>query len=513
MRQPAVLSRRSGGVLLHPTSLPGPFGIGDLGPSAFAFVDFLASARQRWWQMLPIGPVGLGHSPYTALSSFAGFPLLISIESLARDGLLPRRFAKRSPASSPSKANYHSAFTAKLPLLHQAFENFERKHPRALRIQFEAFRRRERSWLADWSLFMALRDAHSGVPWNRWDWSVRVRQPQAMKHALRDLADDVRFHEFVQFQFFRQWTALRDYAHRRDVYLIGDLPMFVAADSADVWSHPELFELHRDGSPRLVAGVPPDYFSRTGQLWGNPVYRWSVHRKTHFRWWNARMRSTLANFDAVRLDHFIGLLRCWAVPGNHKTAIRGHWRPGPAAHLLSALERALGQLPVIAEDLGVVTPQVKKLRDDFHLPGMKVLQFAFGNDPEAAAYKPHAYPNSCFAYTGTHDNDTVVGWFRDTGSTSSTRSAREIRAERSFALRYLDCDGREIHWHMIHAVWASPANVAVVPVQDLLGLGSEARMNRPGVEEGNWGWRLPSFSDLQKIQSRLRSLTEIYDRA
>lgn len=512
MKRCATLSTRSAGVLLHPASLPGPHGIGDLGPAAYSFVDFLADARQTWWQMLPVGPTGKGNSPYATLSAFAGSPLLISLEVLARDGLLSPRLLRRQLRGRPRRVDYTSALRFKLPLLRHAFEVFEKRRHRAKREQLAAFRKRERAWLKDWALFMALREAYGGAPWFQWDSDVRARRPDALKRARRDLKEDIRYHEFVQFEFFRQWAELRNYCVRRGINLIGDLPIFVAADSVDVWAHPELFCLRPDSRPSLVAGVPPDYFSKSGQLWGNPVYRWQMHRKSGYRWWIERMEASLGAFDAVRVDHFIGFLRCWAVPGGAKTAVKGRWMRGPGEHLLEALQRTLGQLPVIAEDLGVVTPEVKALRQQFGLPGMKVLQFAFGKDPEADFYKPHNYPHACAAYTGTHDNDTVVGWFRDRGSTASTRTPKDIRAERMFACRYLGCDGREIHWQMIRAAWASPANLVIVPAQDLLGLGTEARMNLPGHETGNWEWRLPSMQTLHGVTSRLRELTETYSR-
>lgn len=512
MKQRATLSTRSGGVLLHLTSLPGPRGIGDLGRSAYSFVDFLAGARQTWWQMLPVGPVGRGNSPYRTLSAFAGFPLLISLESLARDGLLSPRLVSRQLRGQAGRVDYAMASQFKLPFLRRAFEVFQGRRRGDHRDRLEAFRVKEKAWLEDWALFATLRDVHGGASWVRWHPEVRARHRDALARARRHLRDEILYHEFLQYEFFRQWEALRRYSARRGIGLIGDLPIFVASDSVDVWAHPELFQLRRDGWPSLEAGVPPDYFSKTGQLWGNPVYRWETHRKTGYWWWIARMKAALGAFDAVRLDHFIGFLRCWAVPGGARTAVRGRWMRGPGEHLLEALRRALGQLPVIAEDLGVVTPNVKALRERFDLPGMKVLQFAFGKDPEANSYQPHNYPRSCVVYTGTHDNDTIVGWFEDRGSGSSTRTSRDIRKEREFALRYLGCDGQEIHWQMIRAAWASPANVAIVPAQDLLGLGAEARMNLPGREIGNWEWKLRSTQALDYARSQLARLTETYGR-
>jgi len=492
------LSDRASGVLLHPTSLPGRENGGDLGRAAHGFVDFLGAAGQSWWQMLPIGPTGYGNSPYSALSAFAGSPGLVSTDRLLDDGLL-------SPGDrdEPRDVQLQAAFAA--------FRNGggDPDH--------DAFAAGARGWLDDFALYDAIKRAHGGVQWTRWPAGLRDRDAGALAEARAQLADEIAFVRFVQWRFARDWRALRDYAHARGVGLIGDIPIFMAHDSADVWRDRELYTLGHAGEATYVAGVPPDYFSSTGQRWGNPLYRWARMRKTGYAWWIERFRATLAAFDVVRLDHFIGFCRYWMIRGREPTAVRGHWRPGPGAGLFTALRAALGgELPLIAEDLGVVTPAVRALRDDFGLPGIKIFQFAFGTDPNADDFLPHNYARNAVVYTGTHDNDTVAGWFNDPGS--GTRSAGQTETERQNVLRYLGhehpthADARDIHWQMIRAVLASVANVAILPAQDLLGLGSEARMNSPGTAEGNWAFRLAPGALSDAIAHRLRDLCETYGR-
>jgi 4-alpha-glucanotransferase len=500
-----VLDQRAAGVLLHPTSLPGPAFAGDLGPAAHRFVAWLAAARQRLWQMLPIGPPGYGGAPYQSPSSCAGNPLLVSLEGLRRDGLLGAAdlVAPRDPR--PHCADLDRAARVRYPRLRLAHERFRRR--RAARARLDDLRA-ARPWLADWALFAALKDAHGGAPWTAWAPELRDRRRGALAAARARLADEVAFHEFLELEFDRQWTALRARCRAAGVALVGDLPCFPAHDSAEVWAARDLFELDRRGRPTVVAGVPPDYFSRTGQRWGNPVYRWPRLAAHGYDFFVMRLGALLERFDAVRLDHFIGLVRTWAVPAGARTAAAGRYRPGPGARLLERLRRVFGDLPVIAEDLGVVTPEVKALRDRFGLPGMRVLQFAFGDDPEADSYKPHRYPRRCVVYTGTHDNDTTVGWFRDRGSARSTRAGAAIAAERAATLRYVGTDGREIHWDLIRLAATSVADLAVVPAQDLLGLGSAARMNRPGTTGGgNWRWRARPGAFSDALAARLAALT------
>jgi 4-alpha-glucanotransferase len=504
-----VLDQRAAGVLLHPTSLPGPAFAGDLGPAAHRFVAWLRAARQRLWQMLPVGPPGFGASPYQVFSAFAGNPLLVSLELLRRDGLLDREAAAPPRDPRPHLADFERATRLRLPLLRRAHERFHRR--RTARAALDDFRA-TRPWLADWALFAALKEAHQGAPWTAWAPGLRDRRPGALRAARRDLADAIAFHEFVQLEFERQWAALRARCRAAGVGLVGDLPCFPAHDSADVWAARELFHLDRRGRPTAVAGVPPDYFSAAGQLWGNPLYRWPAIAARGYEFFVTRLGATLGRFDAVRLDHFIGFHRYWAVPAGARTATAGRYHPGPGAALFRRLRAALGPLPLIAEDLGVVTPEVKALRDRLGLPGMRVLQFAFGDDPEADSYKPHNYPRRCVVYTGTHDNDTTVGWFRDRGSGRSTRGRAAIAAERAAALRYLGSDGREIHWDLIRVALGSVADLAIVPAQDLLGLGSAARMNRPGTASGNWRWRLQPGALDAALAARLARLAEASHR-
>lgn len=487
------LDDRASGVLLHPTSLPGASEGGDVGPEARRFVDFLVDAGQRWWQMLPVGPPGFGNSPYSAQSAFAGNPMLVSVDHLTKEGLL-------EPA-------------------HGDLSREEQQ-----RAAFAAFRRRDRDpgfaafcteaapWLDDFALYRAIKRAHGEREWTRWEPDLRDRLPEALARARAAFADEMEYVRFQQWRFAGDWRALRAYAHQRGVALIGDLPIFVAHDSADVWEHRELFRLDDAGNPTLVAGVPPDYFSESGQRWGNPLYRWKRLRAQGYRWWIDRFRAALAMFDAIRLDHFIAFQRYWEIPAGETTAIRGRWMKGPGAHFFRAVRDALGELPLIAEDLGAVNPAVRALRDRFGLPGIKILQFAFGTDPNASDFLPHNYPKRAVAYTGTHDNDTVVGWFNDPGS--GTRSPEQTERERQAALRYLGSEGDpgQIQWKMIRAVMASVANVAIIPAQDLLGLGAESRMNRPGTLAGNWAWRLAPGALGPALGARLRDLTTVYER-
>jgi 4-alpha-glucanotransferase len=511
----SILHQRSSGVLLHPTSLPGPDGNGSLGEHALAFVDFLASASQRWWQMLPVGPAGFGNSPYSAQSAFAGNPLLIDLIELAREGLLTLEELARRPELPERRVDYGAAWVWRGTMLHRAFENFSTlPSTSSLRRDFVRFREREREWLEDFALFRALKHARSEVAWTKWEPELRSRKPSAIEHARKLLGSDaLDFERFLQWSFERQWSRLREHAHAKGIALLGDLPIFVAHDSADVWAHPENFFLDRDGMPTVIAGVPPDYFSKTGQRWGNPLYRWRKLAHTGFRWWIDRLRKTLERFDAIRLDHFIGFQNYWEIPAELPTAEIGRWVPGPGAPFFEKVRRDLGALPMIAEDLGVVTPAVKRLRDAFALPGIKVLQFAFGTDPSAPDFLPHVYPRDSVVYTGTHDNDTTVGWFTDPGGGQSTRSPEQTQKERETALAYLGSPGTEIHWEMIRAAQMSVGHVAIVPMQDLLGLGSEARMNRPGTLEGNWEWRLLPGQASEALAARLGELTRIYGRA
>ena len=500
-----VLGDRASGVLLHLTSLPGAHGCGDLGPQAHAFAQALAKAGQGWWQMLPVGPVGYGNSPYSAQSAFAGDPLLISVDRLVEDGLLPRGALDSEPPSAPGRVDYARVRAARERHLNAAFAAFAQRT--ADHSAFEMFCADNAGWLEDFALYSAIKSASREAPWTDWDPELRARDPAALDRARHALRDGIHQRRFEQFVFARHWQALREECRRLGIGLLGDLPIFVAHDSADVWANRDLFFLDPQGQPTVVSGVPPDYFSATGQRWGNPLYDWKKLAQTKFRWWLLRFAQTFARFDAVRLDHFIGFTRAWEVPADEPTAENGRWTQGPGATLFEAL----GPAQLIAEDLGAVTPEVTALRDRFAFPGMKVLQFAFGTDPQAATFLPYSYERNSAAYTGTHDNDTSVGWFNDCGSPQ--RSTEQCEKERRAALDYLGCggDARDIHWQMIRGVWSSVANLAIAPLQDLLGLGSEARMNLPGTAAGNWEWRLaaPLPDD---VVERLGELTRIYGR-
>jgi len=512
------LRTRASGLLLHPTSLPGRHGSGDLGAEARAFIDFLASASQRWWQMLPVGPPGYGESPYSAQSAFAGSPLLISPDALVDEGWVDEAQAQRQAQSIVSSQmsdfiDYPAMAEHRLGLLWRAFDRWCAEDDASLQNEYRAFVAKNDGWLDDFALFRALKGAAGGGPWTDWVPALRRRDADALESARRSLGREIAFEKFAQFVFDRQWSALRRYAAARGVGLIGDIPIFVAHDSSDVWQDPESFFLDEAGRTTCVAGVPPDYFSATGQRWGNPLYRWRRMKKTGYRWWAARLRAALARFDAVRIDHFIGFQRYWRIPAEEPTAIRGRWVRGPGADFFRAMKAELGELPLIAEDLGAVTPDVFALRDSFRFPGIKILQFAFGRDPYAYTFLPYNYPRRAVVYTGTHDNDTTVGWFRDQGGGWSTRTPAETEAERRAALRYLGTTGEEIHWDMIRAALSSVARIALFPLQDVLGLGSEARMNRPGVPTGNWLWRFEAGALTPAHAERLGGMSRTYGRA
>jgi 4-alpha-glucanotransferase len=463
--------------------------------------------------VLPLGPTGYGDSPYQCFSAFAGNPLLIDLGRLEQHGLLSAGDLARAPAFPEREVDYGSVIAFKKPLLAKAAETFETAASAEQRAALEEFEKTHASWLPDFALFMALKEANGGRSWNTWDRGLVNREPAALDEARRELDREVRAHTFAQLVFFEQWGALRAHTHAQGIRIMGDIPIFAAHDSADVWSHPELFHLAADGSPGAVAGVPPDYFSATGQLWGNPLYRWDVLARAGYAWWIERFRATLSLVDSVRLDHFRGFEAYWEVPAGETTAVKGRWVPGPGAAFFEALKGALGDLPIVAENLGVITPEVEAIRQRFGLPGMAILQFAFGSDSQANDFIPYNYPRNLVVYTGTHDNDTTMGWWTSAGAGDSTRSEDDVRKEREFALRYLCTDGREIHWDFIRAILASVANTAIAPAQDLLGLGSDARMNLPGRPSGNWRWRLGPGQLTDAVRDRLRTLTETYGRA
>jgi len=504
---------RSSGTLLHPTSLPGPHGVGDFGPEAYRFVDFLQSSGQKLWQVLPLNPTGYGDSPFQCFSASAGNPLLVSLEKLVEDDVLAGEDIGKAPDFPLDIVDYGRVIAWKFPILRRAARNFLTAANEEKRTVFEKFCSKNAHWLDDFALFMALKDAHQQVAWTRWPREIAQRHPEALKRWSERLAPQIEAIKFWQFIFFGQWQALRSYAHERDVRIIGDIPIYVAHDSADVWANPQFFLLDTEGNSQKVSGVPPDYFSATGQLWGNPIYNWPLLKETGYRWWIDRFRSALALYDIVRIDHFRGFEAFWEVPGGETTAVNGRWVKGPGAELFRVLQTEFGELPIIAENLGVITPEVEAIRHEFGFPGMAILQFAFGNDPQGPSFRPHNYPHEVVAYTGTHDNDTTVGWWNSTGAGDSVRTAEDVAKEHAFARAYLDFEDEPINWVLIRAVLASVANTAVVPMQDLLGLGNEARMNHPGTSSGNWRWRmLPGVADLQ-LSARLRQLNSIYERA
>lgn len=496
---------RSSGILLHPTSLPGPWGIGDLGDVAYTFVDFLYEAGQGLWQVLPLGPTGYGDSPYQCFSAFAGNPLLVSLDRLIDAGLLDR--AEVEAAAAPyardlavDQVNYGPVIGFKLPLLRQSFTRLREGVAPEIAAAFAQFCADQAFWLDDYALFMALKEAHGGVSWSEWEPDLRARKAAALKKARKDLADSIAVQQYLQFLFFQQWAPLKAYANERGITIIGDAPIFVAYDSADVWANPELFFLDKAGKPTVVAGVPPDYFSATGQRWGNPLYRWDRMAKDGYAWWVARLRQTFTQVDILRLDHFRGFAAYWEVPASEETAMNGRWVKGPGAALFTQLEQQLGALPIIAEDLGLITPDVLDLRDRFDLPGMKVLQFAFDGDP-ANIYLPHHHPVNAVVYTGTHDNNTTVGWF-----------AGLTEAERDLVRAYLGRDGSDIAWDLLRLAMMSVSDMAVVPFQDVLRLRGDARMNTPGEPGGNWGWRLRAEALNPGVAGGLRFFTSMYDR-
>ncbi|MBD2020205.1 4-alpha-glucanotransferase [Leptolyngbya sp. FACHB-36] len=500
--QAPVKLHRVSGLLLHPTSFPGRFGIGDLGPEARQFIDFLADSGQQLWQVLPLGPTGFGNSPYMCYSALAGNPMLISPERLRHDGLLDDGDLANFPEFSPDRVEYDRVVAAKTPLLQTACENFKQRATSEQRSQFQQFCDSKAYWLDDYALFMALKRDQQGSSWHTWEPDLAHRKPEVLEQYSRRLTAEIFYEKFLQFEFFYQWSELRRYANSKNIQIIGDIPIYVAHDSADVWANPENFSLDETGKPALMAGVPPDYFSETGQLWGNPVYEWEHLQKSEFHWWVQRFRAMLDYVDLIRIDHFRGFEAFWAVDQGEETAMNGRWIKAPGMEFFEVLREKLGKLPILAEDLGVITPEVEELRDRFEFPGMKILQFAFGSDP-GNPYLPFNFSRNSVVYTGTHDNNTTVGWFESLSS-----------HERENVLGYLGCTSPEgIHWDLIRLALSSISNTAIIPVQDLLGFGSDARMNVPSKAEGNWQWRYHSHALTSEIRDRLCKLTKLCGRA
>ena len=491
---------RASGILLHPTSLPGPYGIGELGSHALRWVEWLASAGQTLWQVMPLGPTGYGDSPYQCFSAFAGNPYLVSLERLHDDGLLDDDDLALASGLPDGRVDYGPLIEAKVELLRRAERRFHDRADPSEREALDRFRASHAAWLSDYTLFMALKDRYDGRPWNEWDPAHRDRDAAALEAVRDELAEEIRRHETWQFWFDRHWSVVRDRAHHHGIRIVGDLPIFIAYDSADAWAHRDLFFFDDAGAPTVVAGVPPDYFSATGQRWGNPLYRWKRMRDHGFAWWISRFRSTLDFVDIIRVDHFRGFEAYWEIPADEPTAVEGRWVRGPGQPFFDAVREALGELPIIAEDLGVITPEVDALRQGNGLPGMKVLQFAFAGSADDP-YLPHNYEPHCVVYTGTHDNDTTRGWYE---------TAPEV--ERDRVRRYLARDDENVAFDLVRLAAGSVADVAVFPLQDALGLGSEARMNTPGRAEGNWSWRF-AWSDLPEwLAPQLREMAELYGR-
>jgi 4-alpha-glucanotransferase len=490
---------RSSGILLHPTSLPNGHGIGDFGAEAYSYIDFLAEAQQRLWQILPLGPTGYGNSPYAALSAFAGNPLLISLDQLVDEGLIGRDGLGEVGAFPQGRVDYEGVTASKLPLLRQAAETFLRNASHERHARLAIFRKDNASWLDDFTLFMALRESLGGG-WQQWPEALALRRPEALAAAREELRRAIDQHAVLQMLFTEQWAKVHRYAREHDVALVGDIPIFVALDSADVWAHRELFYLDEHGNPTIVAGVPPDYFSRTGQRWGNPLYRWEVLAERGYDWWIERFRAALETVDVIRIDHFRGFESYWAVPAANPTAEHGSWDRGPGVDLFVATRKALGTLPIIIEDLGLITPEVVALREELGYPGMKVLQFAWDSGP-SNPFLPHNFVPNCVVYTGTHDNDTTVGWYQ-----------QAPEKERDYLQRYLGVEGQEIAWDLIRAAMASVADIAIVPAQDVLSLSTEHRMNLPGQPEGNWSWRLQPGQLTAEHAVRLARLATVYGR-
>ena len=495
-------AKRLSGILLHPTSLPSPYGIGDLGQAAYDFIDFLEKSGQHLWQTLPLTPTGFGDSPYQGFSAFAGQPLLISPRHLVELGFLEENDLCDCPVENETRVDYGTIIPWKTALLKKAFHAFEQQASADILVAFESFIKDNAYWLTDYALYMACKDLHEGREWLAWKEEYRTPTPTTKAKLLDTLNKEMQYYYFLQFIFQEEWSALKKYANERDVQIIGDIPLFISLDSADVWANQELFQLDSEGYPTVVAGVPPDYFSATGQLWGNPLYDWNVQKKDGYQWWVARVRHQLQLCDYLRIDHFRGLESYWAVPYGEETAINGKWLPGPGADLFFAIEDALGKgLPIIAEDLGIITPEVEALRDQFEFPGMKILQFAFDSEEEST-FLPHQFTTvNCVCYTGTHDNNTTKGWY----ASASEYSRDKVRC-------YMNTDGSSIHWDFLRTCLGSIATYAIIPMQDVLGIGEEGRMNTPGVGTDNWAWRYTKHALSDGLAEGLKKITRIYGR-
>jgi 4-alpha-glucanotransferase len=491
---------RASGILLHPTSLPGPDGIGDLGPEAYRWIDFLNRSGSQFWQVLPLGPTGYGDSPYQCFSAFAGNPYLISSTILLDKDLLHKSDLLDRPDFPLERVDYGPVIDWKITLLRRSYQRFQTQPIDKLKKAFQSFKKEQSNWLEDFSIFMAIKSEQGGVAWSEWPEDLRMRDTKTLQAFKKKFKEEINFQSYLQFVFYQQWHALREYAEDKGIRIIGDIPIFIAYDSADVWVHKELFYLDEEGLPEVVAGVPPDYFSETGQLWGNPLYKWDVHKENGYEWWLNRLQAVLNQVDIVRLDHFRGFEAYWEIPYGNETAVEGQWVKGPGSDFFAVVKEKLGELPIIAEDLGVITKPVTEMRKAFNLPGMKILQFAFASDPDDD-FLPHNYPVKCVAYTGTHDNNTTRGWYD---------AAPEN--ERDLCRRYLARSGEDIAWSMIRILWQSVAAWVIAPMQDFLSLSEWARMNYPGNPSGNWDWRMHPDAITQGLIKRLYDTNFLYAR-
>ena len=493
---------RSSGILLHPSSLYGKYGIGTLGDSAIEFINFLSRSNQKLWQVFPLGPTGYGDSPYQSFSAFAGNPYLIDLETLIDSGLLQTEDADEAElGDDPENVDYGLLYKNKLPLLRKAYENYKKSDNEQMKFEIQIFKDENSFWLEDYSLFISLKYYFKGHEWSKWDEDILLRKESALKKYRKLLKDDIEYNYFVQYLFFNQWAKIKGYANSKGISIIGDIPIFVAFDSADAWANPEIFLFDKERKPIDVAGVPPDYFSETGQLWGNPLFDWGKLKGSGYKWWIERVRANLKTADIIRIDHFRGFESYWAVPAEEKTAVIGEWRKGPGIDFFNSIKAALGDLPIIAEDLGNLTNEVVELRNETGFPGMKILQFAFDSDEEND-YLTHSYDHNCVVYTGTHDNDTITGWY-----------SKASEHDKEYVRDYLDIYTDDaINWRFIKAAWRSVANMALAPMQDFLGLDSEARMNTPGVAAGNWKWRMKEEDLTTVLSDEIKRISKLYGR-
>ncbi len=493
--------KRSGGILLHPTSLPNEFGIGTFGPEAYTFIVFLAKAGQTLWQVLPLGPTGPGDSPYQSFSAFALNPSLIDLQHFVEKGLIAHEDLAEARRKNTGIVDYAFVNSSRENIFGKAYRAFCKIAPDADKIAFRTFEEKHRFWLDDYALFMAIKESLGGIPWYEWPDDLRLRKPHALEKTGTELIERTGYHKFLQYVASCQWMKLKSFANEKNIHIIGDIPLYVSFDSSDAWASPEVFMLDEDLNPEMVAGVPPDFFSETGQLWGNVLFKWDYLKETGFEWWIKRVAHNLELADIIRIDHFRGLVAFWAIPFGAETAIDGQWIEAPAVELFEALGKKLGKLPIIAEDLGVITPDVDEVRERFSLPGMKILQFAFDKST-SNPYLPHFYTQNSVVYTGTHDNDTVLGWYNELDSGDKLKLHQ-----------YLGAIGNGIHWQMIRTAWASVSDVAVVPLQDVLGLGTSARMNVPGTLSGNWQWRYLDGQLLDEHACTLSAMSKLFNRS